>query len=74
MNTDTIKGKWTQMIGHIKSKWWDLTDDDLKKIDGNKDILVGKLQEKYWYTKQEAESEVNRFTATYGSEYFTDRI
>lgn len=45
MNWDQIEGKWTQFKGKAKEKWGDITDDDLDKIDGKRDQLVGKLQE-----------------------------
>lgn len=57
MNQDIIKGKWTQMKGNMKNLWGKLTDDDIEKIDGNYDILVGKIQERYGRTKEEAEKE-----------------
>jgi uncharacterized protein YjbJ (UPF0337 family) len=60
MEADVLKGKWKQMRGDVKVWWGDLTDDDLDKIDGNKDRLVGKLQEKYGWAKGDAESEVDR--------------
>jgi uncharacterized protein YjbJ (UPF0337 family) len=61
MNWDTIKGQWKQFKGKVKEKWGDLTDDDLNVIDGKKDQLVGKLQERYGYTKDEAEKEADEF-------------
>lgn len=59
MNWDEVKGKWTQMTGSIKAKWGELTDDDLKEAEGNRDILIGKIQEKYGIAKEEAEKQVN---------------
>lgn len=47
MNNDIIKGKWAQFKGDVKEKWGDLTDDDLTQIDGQRDKLAGKLQERY---------------------------
>jgi len=38
-----------------------LTDDDLERIGGRADILIGKLQERYGYTGEQAEQEVTRF-------------
>ena len=61
MNWDTIKGQWKQFKGKVKKKWGDLTDDDLNVIDGKKDQLVGKLQERYGYAKDEAEKEADEF-------------
>lgn len=59
MNADEFKGKWLQLKGNIKTKWGELTDDDLAVIDGNRDKMVGKLQERYGYSIEEAEKEVN---------------
>ena len=39
----------------------ELTDDELDQIQGKKDILIGKLQEKYGYAREDAEAEVNDF-------------
>lgn len=59
MNWDQIKGKWNQMKGDAKIKWGELTDDDLDKIEGNRDKLVGTIQERYGKTREEAEREVD---------------
>lgn len=63
MNRDILEGKWKQLRGKVKERWSALTDDDLGRIEGRRDVLVGVLQEKYGYTKQRAEDEVNRFMA-----------
>ena len=47
MNSDQLAGKWKQMRGAIKKQWGRLTDDELDKIAGNYDMLVGKIQERY---------------------------
>lgn len=61
MNSDILKGKWKQMQGAAKSKWGDLTDDDLQKMEGDRDKMVGVIQEKYGKSREEAESEVDDF-------------
>lgn len=58
MNEDIIKGKVKQLTGRLKAKWGELTDDDLKLIEGKRDVLVGKLQEKYGLTKEKAEQQI----------------
>ena len=63
MNSDQVKGNWNQMKGEIKAKWGDLTDDELTRIDGEKDKLVGIIQEKYGLTKEEAERQVDSMGA-----------
>lgn len=57
MNNDILKGKWNQYKGEAKKKWGELTDDELDQINGERDIIVGKIQEKYGRTKEEAEKE-----------------
>lgn len=61
MNWDQIKGKWNQAQGSMRQKWGDLTDDDVAQIHGDKDILVGKLQERYGIGKEEAERQANEW-------------
>lgn len=55
MDNNVFKGKWKQLKGEAKKQWGKLTDDDLDVIDGEKDKLVGKLQERYGHTKEDAE-------------------
>jgi uncharacterized protein YjbJ (UPF0337 family) len=58
MNWDSIKGNWSQMKGELKQQWGDLTDDDLARISGDRDKLIGALQERYGIAKEEAERQV----------------
>ena len=59
MNNQTLKGDWNQLKGNVKQKWADLTDDDLTHIEGSRDKLVGRLQERSGRTKEEVEREVD---------------
>lgn len=61
VNWDQIKGNWKQLSGKAKEKWGDLTDDDLRRIDGQRDQLVGRIQERYGIGKEEAEKQVQEF-------------
>jgi uncharacterized protein YjbJ (UPF0337 family) len=56
-----LKAQWKKMRGKIKEQWGDLTDDDLDKVDGQLDQLIGVIQEKYELTRAKAESEVTQF-------------
>jgi uncharacterized protein YjbJ (UPF0337 family) len=60
MNWDQIKGNWQQMKGIAKQRWGKLTDDDLAAIAGERDKLVGRLQELYGITKEEAQRQVDQ--------------
>ena len=58
MNEDRIKGNWKQFTGKVKEQWGKLTDDDLTVIDGKRDQLIGRVQERYGIAKDKAEEEV----------------
>ena len=47
------------MKATVKQKWASLTDDDLTHIEGSRDKLVGRVQERYGHNKEEAEREVD---------------
>lgn len=61
MNADVLKGKWLQLKGEARRQWGKLTDDDLDQIEGNSEKMVGKLQERYGYARDEAQREVDKF-------------
>jgi uncharacterized protein YjbJ (UPF0337 family) len=61
MNADVLKGKWHQLKGEVKSQWGQLTDDDLNRVAGDAEKLVGKVQERYGYERDRAKREVDNF-------------
>jgi uncharacterized protein YjbJ (UPF0337 family) len=67
MNEDVFAGQWKQMRGELKSWWGKLADDDLDRIGGQKDKLIGLVQEKYGYAREYAEQEVERRFKEYGN-------
>jgi uncharacterized protein YjbJ (UPF0337 family) len=60
MDSYEFEGRWNGIKGELKSWWGKLTDDDLQQISGNKDKLIGMLQQKYGYLYDEAQREVDR--------------
>ena len=62
MNWDQIQGDWKQMTGKVKEKWGKLTDNELTTIAGKRDQLIGVIQERYGYAKEQAEKELDEFT------------
>jgi uncharacterized protein YjbJ (UPF0337 family) len=62
MNWDQIRGNWQQAKGDLKVRWGKLTDDDLDRIEGERDKMVGRLQELYGISKEEAEKQVDDMT------------
>ena len=63
MNQDIFKGKWNQLKGNVRKQWGKLTDDDVDQIQGNSEILMGRLQERYGRTKEQAQKEVDDWLA-----------
>ena len=61
MNTDQMKGNWKQLVGKAKEKWGKLTDDDWQIVEGKRDQLVGRIQERYGIARQEAERQIADF-------------
>ncbi len=55
MNSDQIQGNWKQLKGKMREKWGKLTDNDWEQVAGKKDQLLGMLQERYGYTREQAE-------------------
>jgi uncharacterized protein YjbJ (UPF0337 family) len=66
MNQDVFAGQWKQMRGELKSWWGKLADDDFDRIGGQKDKLIGVVQEKYGYAREKAQQEVERRFKEYG--------
>jgi uncharacterized protein YjbJ (UPF0337 family) len=65
MNPDVLKGKWHQLKGDVKTKWGRLTDDDLGVVNGDVEKLVGRIQERYGYARDDAKREVDAFIKGY---------
>ena len=61
MNEDILKGKWRQIKGEVKSRWGKLTDDDVDRVEGDAEKLIGRVQERYGYQRDEAKREVDDF-------------
>lgn len=67
MNSDILQGKWRQLKGEARIQWGKLTDDDLDQVQGQAEKLVGLVQERYGYNRDQAEREVDSFVARHGS-------
>ena len=59
MDWNRIEGNWKQFGGSVKAKWGKLTDDDLAVINGRRDQLEGKIQERYGIAKDQVRSDVD---------------
>lgn len=63
---DIIKGMWKQIKGDARTEWGKLTDDDWDQIAGNRDKLIGRLQEEYGWQQNEAERKVDEWVSRLG--------
>jgi uncharacterized protein YjbJ (UPF0337 family) len=63
MNQDILEGNWKQLSGRIKELWGRLTDDE-----------IDQLQERYGYTRQEAENAIRQFTENLEAELKQDTV
>jgi uncharacterized protein YjbJ (UPF0337 family) len=64
MNWDQIEGKWHQLRGSAKQQWGKFTDDDLNYIAGKRESLVGRLQERYGFAREEAQRKADEWMRT----------
>lgn len=62
MNWDQVAGRWKEFKGKAKEQWGELTDDELDKVEGKRDQMVGLIQRKYGYAKDQAEREVDSWS------------
>jgi uncharacterized protein YjbJ (UPF0337 family) len=61
MDWNRVEGNWKQFTGKVKEQWGQLTDDDLKVINGRREQLEGKLQERYGYDKDKIRKNVDEW-------------
>jgi uncharacterized protein YjbJ (UPF0337 family) len=68
MNKDTFEGNWKQFSGKLKQQWGKLTDDDIALINGKREELAGRLQERYGLAKDAAERQIADFEKRFATE------
>ncbi len=61
MNSDIFEGNWKQFKGEVKNTWGKITDDELDQIEGNRDKMLGVIQERYGIARDEAEKQLSEF-------------
>ena len=65
MNWDRIEGNWKQFKGDVLKQWGELTDDDLDVVAGEREKLVGRLQDRYGIAKDKAERQIDEWLERY---------
>jgi uncharacterized protein YjbJ (UPF0337 family) len=74
MDWNRVEGDWKQVKGKVKAKWGKLTDDDLTAINGRRDQLEGKIQERYGYAKDQVRKEIDDWYRSTESDLRTSPI
>jgi uncharacterized protein YjbJ (UPF0337 family) len=59
MNWDRVEGNWKQFKGKAQQQWGNLTSDDLDVVEGKRQELAGRIQERYGIAKDEAERQID---------------
>lgn len=70
MNWDRIAGNWKQLQGRTKAQWGKLTDDDMDVINGRREQLAGRIQERYGVAKEDAERQVSDWVKMIDDSWF----
>lgn len=65
IHEDTIKGAWHELKGEARKSWGKLTDDKLEQVKGEKERLVGLLQEHYGMSVEQARDEIDKLVDRY---------
>jgi uncharacterized protein YjbJ (UPF0337 family) len=65
MNWDQMQGKWKQVKGEVQRQWGKLTDDDYDVIAGDREKMVGKIQERYGVAREDAERQIDDWTGRF---------
>lgn len=61
MNWDRVEGNWKQLKGKAREKWGKLTDSDFEQVAGKRDQLIGRIQERYGITREEAQKQADEW-------------
>ncbi len=59
MDWNRVEGNWKQVKGAIKEQWGNLTDDDLAAINGQREKLEGKIQERYGIANYQTRNDID---------------
>jgi len=61
MNEDILKGQWKELKGRVRRRWGKITVDDMAQIQGDREVLAGKIQERYGRSREQVEEELDRW-------------
>lgn len=58
---DKVAGRWKQLKGDVRSRWGDLTDDEIEQMAGEREKLAGKIQERYGIAREQVSREIDEW-------------
>jgi uncharacterized protein YjbJ (UPF0337 family) len=61
MKEDILKSRWTRLKGQLRRQWDRLTEDDVEDIGGDREVLLGMLQEYYGRNRSQSERDLQRW-------------
>lgn len=64
MTEQIIAQKWNEWKNDLRAHWGQVTEDDWRRIEADREGLLSVLQERYGYSRADAEREVDAFVAT----------
>jgi|SRR5262245_36463790 len=69
MNWDRMAGNWPESKNTVRKRWNKLTDDDLRRINGKRDLLASVLVERYGFAKETADQQIKEFERSADAEF-----
>ena len=72
MDKYMLKNQWGRLKEETQNHWDDLSHEEVEQLHGDWNKLVRKLQEKYGYSRSEAEEEVEYFMSDLESDEYYD--
>jgi len=63
MNWEHIQRNWSEYKLNAKTRWSRISHDDLDRIAGNREQLVGKIREVYGMSEEEAQLQLEAWGA-----------
>lgn len=63
VNQQMLQGRWNELSGKIRSRWGQLTKDDVATFNGDVDRLVGVIQSKTGEARESIEKFLEQLTA-----------
>jgi uncharacterized protein YjbJ (UPF0337 family) len=61
MSWGHVRANWKQVQHHVQHRWNRLSDEDSSRIRGHREALIVCLQERYGYSREQAQQEIREW-------------